>query len=700
MNQDSQTIQLEKLHRISKSVMQLQDIPSLARIVSETMDDYMDTGLGIIEDQEVVLYFHKGVYRLPIGRGSLIGCVAERGETLLVNNVDQDERYLEMDSEADLTRSELVVPIKKDDQVLGVLDLHDDVYDAFSDGDLQFAESLAQVLSIAIQNAMLYENSRKQAERLSLVAEIAGDLTILQSTPNLLEQIVQTLGDRLGHIYVGIGLIEDQEIVVKAVYDPENHHPVHTTLRMRLDEGISGEVATSGKGLIVPNVQEHPSYVGTSGIMNSALLVPIKAHTRTLGIINVENPQTDAFKQRDLDLLQTLANQVAVALENARLYQMLQEAQEQLVQSERLRAVGELAAGVAHNFNNVLTCIIGYTELLQSEQNLKPYDAQLDIIMQSANQGAVIARRLQDFTRLRPDTMLHPVEINEIIDQALRITEPRWSSESLDEQGVSIRINLQLTDIPIVSGNVPELVEVFTNLILNGVDAMQDDGGTLTIETKSSGGYVQTLVTDTGVGMDSEMATRIFEPFYTTKGPALGLGLGLSVVHGIVSRHHGSIHLNTNPGEGSTFTVSLPIRTDEPQESSHNGTGDVPKQRILIIDDESDIQKMLTHMLNSHEVHTADAGDKGIQLFQKFRHDIIFTDIGMPGLSGWNVAHVAHQTDPTVVVVAITGWGKHFASGQRQVSDVDMFLAKPFTRDELLHVLSKAVKLRVERLST
>jgi CheY-like chemotaxis protein len=172
------------------------------------------------------------------------------------------------------------------------------------------------------------------------------------------------------------------------------------------------------------------------------------------------------------------------------------------------------------------------------------------------------------------------------------------------------------------------------------------------------------------------------------------------VVHGILTRHHGSIHLKTQPEQGSTFEISLPIISAEQAEGVSDEIIDVPQQRILIIDDDEEIQRMMSHMLMDHNVHATDAGDKGIQLFHKHRHDVIFTDIGMPGLSGWNVAHVVRQTDPTAVVVAVTGWGKHFASGQRQVSDVDMFLAKPFTREEMLHGLAKAVKLRIERLST
>ncbi len=169
MNHTRQTIQLEKLHRLSQTVMQLQDIPRLAEAVSHMMEDYSHTWVGIVENQQVV-YSYDENHRLEVRGKGLIGWVAAHGEPLFVNHVDKDARYLRIGDQIDPTCSELVVTIKKDDQVLGVLDLHADTHDAFSEGDLQFAESLAQVLSVAIQNACLYEDSRIQAERLSLVA--------------------------------------------------------------------------------------------------------------------------------------------------------------------------------------------------------------------------------------------------------------------------------------------------------------------------------------------------------------------------------------------------------------------------------------------------------------------------------------------------------------------------------------------------
>jgi signal transduction histidine kinase/CheY-like chemotaxis protein len=689
-----QSIYLEKLHRITASVIHLQDIPALARAVKAAMSDYLDTWLGIIEGQEVVLYDKNAAYRFRVGEEGLVGWVAAHGEPLVINDIRKDPRYTGLEMDEDPTLSELVVPILEDGHPIGVLDLHADHIDAFTEEDLHFAESLARVLGVAIRNARLYENSGLQAERLALLAEVAADLTVFQSVQALVERTMAILRERLGYAYAGIALVEEDDLVVKA--DAGSVWLPSSSLRMRIGrDGLAGHVAVTGQGMIVPDIRQDPRYVGTPGGMLSALLVPIRSNARMLGVINVEAPRLDAFTQQDLRLLQTLADQVAVALENARLYQMLQEVQAQLLQSERLRAVGELAAGVAHNFNNLLTCVIGYAELLHIEPPLQAYRSHLHAIIQSAQQGARIARQLQEFARTHGSDILHPVDLNAVIAQAIHITEPRWLSPEQTDRP-AIRLVTQLTDIPPIAGSTSELVEVFTNLILNGVDAMPD-GGTLTITTAIEGDRVQAAVSDTGTGMDAETAARVFEPFFTTKGPAIGLGLGLSVVHGIVKRHGGAITVRSAPNIGTAFRVLLPVQTTDEEDAAPDADGVLPGLRILVIDDDENIRRMTKDLLADHEVDGAGSGEQGIHRFNERRHNVVFADIAMPGLSGWNVAHVVRQTDPTTVVVALTERGNPFSTGRRQMSDVDDILAKPFTREDLMNVLARAAKLRQVR---
>lgn len=551
---------LAGLYRVAQSVMHLQDLPILARAVREQLEvvgDY-ESYMALVDGDELVLYGKTNERQFTVGGVGLLGWVTAHGQSLLVNDVSADPRFL-ADGPTDPTRAELVVPILLSDQVVGVLDLHGDRVGAFTEADLQFAESLASFLAVAVQNARLYIEAQRQADRLALVSDIAAELTILQPITSLLENTVQAICERLGYGHAAIGLIEEGTYLKFEAHYDRHQGFLRTGLpRFRIGEqGITGRVATTGEAVIVSDIRTHPEYIGRPGQSLSELAVPIRIGQRILGVINVESPQLNAFTDYDHQLIQTLADQVAVALENARLYQMVRNAQAQLVQSERLRAVGELASGVAHNFNNVLTSIMGYSEMLLLEANLSAFHPQLRIIMQSARQGAAIARRLQDFTRAQTATAIQSLDLNEVIEQTLLMTQPRWK-DAADDAGRSINVVTHLAMIPTIRGNPPELIEVFTNLIFNAVDAMPD-GGTLTITTATVDEQVMVMVADTGFGMDTATQARIFEPFFTTKGPALGTGLGLSVSHGIVQRHKGTISVTSEPGTGTTFTLIFPV---------------------------------------------------------------------------------------------------------------------------------------------
>lgn len=695
MDDSRYAFQLEKLRRFTETVIRSPDIPMLGRAVKESMQGYQDIWLGIIDGDEVLLYDVDRTLRFPMAN-SLVGWVAGRGESLMINDIRKDHRYYSL-SEHDPTLSELVVPIIEDHTTIGVLDIHADRTDAFTDEDLSFAQSLSRVLSVAIRNARLYQELQLQTERLSLISEVSADLTLHHSVSAVVDRTMHIISGHLGYAYAGIALVEGDELVVKALNDSDSFPEQIATLRMKIGlDGVGGLVAQTGKAVIIPDNRKVSNYIGNDEAMRSAVLVPILLNTRVLGVINVESPTVSAFTVQDMNVLQTVANQVAVALENARLYTELQETQALLVQAERLRAVGELAAGVAHNFNNLLTSVIGYTELLQSEPSLSIYRPYFDTIMQSARQGARLARQLRQFSRLQSSIALSPLDLNEIILEAARAIEPQWRNQRSEAH--SIQMVQRLVALPPIAGITLELVEVFTNLIQNATDAMPE-GGELTLTTTEDGGFVTATVADTGMGMDQDTINRVFEPFYTTKGPAVGLGLGMSVVLGILKRHGGTISTQSQRGVGTSFQLVLPVQIQETTKSP-GGTDEIAaRQRILIIDDDANVSAMMTRMLSDHEVAVTDSGSEGIRLFNRDRHDLVLTDIGMSGLSGWNVARLVHQADPTVFVLAISGWERGDAPSQTQVSGIEDFLKKPFTRGELLAAVAKAIVTRQARLS-
>lgn len=687
---------LEKLHRVARSVMHLQDVPTLALAVTSAMEDYLDVWMGVVEEDEVLLYAYSGVHRFRIGQEGLIGWVAAHGKPLLVNDVTQDPRYVVRGIKPDPTRSELVVPIMLDESVIGVLDFHEGRPGAFTEADVQFAESLASFLAVAIRNARLYAQSKTHAERIALVADVAAELNVLQSVSDALKNSARVICDRLNYINVAIGLVEGDELVFKVDYDTGVFRSDEVLIRQPLTgEGVTVNVVTSGEPRLIHDTRTVQNYVSTGNAMLSELAVPIRSGTQTIGVLNVESPKPGAFDETDLQIMQTVADQVAVAIENARLYQKVQETQAQFVRNERLRAVGELAGGVAHNFNNVLTGILGYAELLMMDTRLAAYQDPLETIIQSAKQGASIAKRLQEFTRVKTNASMTAVNLNTVIEQALLITRPRWK-DTAEAAGCRIEAVMRLQPLPAITGNESELMEVFTNLILNAVDAMPE-GGTLTISTRTYKRVVEAQVADTGVGMDAFTQTRIFEPFFTTKGPQLGTGFGLSVSHSIMQRHNGDISVKSAPGEGATFTLRFPVHTGPEISGTAVEPRAVLSQRILVIDDEEKIQHLLAEMLKEHTVRTASSGEAGLEMFQEGEYDLVFTDIGMPGLSGWDVAAAIHRMAPATVVIAVTGWGDEAPGGMTAGRTVDFILSKPFTLQDLRQVLGRAVDLRRER---
>jgi signal transduction histidine kinase/ActR/RegA family two-component response regulator len=688
-------IHLEKVHRIAQQVMGLTDLASLAEAMRESMIDYMDICLAIVEKEDIVLYASYGQLRFGKSEKGLIGHVVESGRPILVNDVHGDPRYLKRNPDGP-TKAELVVPIFHEDQVIGALDLHSETTGAFSETDLQFGEALAGMLSIAIRNSRLYGELNEQIRRFDLIEEMASDLSLLQPLPILLDRTIKILEGRLGYLYVGIALIEGDELVVKAINSsPALPHKI-TRERLRVGkDGVAGLVASTGSPILIEDTKNHPQYLGNPDIFRSSVIVPVKLNNKTLGVINVENPEPNAFTWKDVRLIQTVASQIAIAIENARLYQALEETQTLLVESERIRAVGELAAGVAHNFNNLLTSIVGYTELLQMESSLIPFEQHLSIVMQSAQQGARIARQLQDFTRLRSNGVLEPVDLNEVIRQAVQITRPQWEKVG-DGSKNAVRTLLNLDPTPPVMGNRAELAEVFTNLIFNALDAMPK-GGKLTFTTGMHEKDVVVRVSDTGAGMRPEVSSRIFEPFFTTKGPTIGLGLGLSVVHGIVQRHGGAIQVESRVDHGTTFTLLFPAHTEEDDSISPRTNEPIPAQNILIIDDDVEILGFMAGMLKGHHLETTSTGEEGVELFRKRRHDFVFVDIGLPGVSGWNVTYLIRQADPGVYLVVMTGWSRNYLQDSRQAGEVDDFIAKPFFRPELLRILIRGVRARKER---
>jgi PAS domain S-box-containing protein len=474
--------------------------------------------------------------------------------------------------------------------------------------------------------------------------------------------------------------------------------------RGRLGEGLTGTVALRRQGILVNDYAVSP-YASLALLEHvpvvAALSEPLIYQDRLLGVVilyHVESGRT--FADHHHDLLALLAAQAAIAIENARLfadgrraYQELQRAQEQLIQTEKLRALGQMSAGMAHDLNNVLAAVLGQVELLQLQVANPDVQDCLRTLEMAARDGAHIIRRLQDFGRRHPSQPLTPVPLSSVVEQAVDITRPRWKNEP-QRRGVAVEIRTSVRHLPPVLGDDAEIREVLTNLILNAVDAMPA-GGALEITGRvvdSDGGpdsgrqWVELYVTDTGAGMTEDVRRRVFDPFFTTKG-VHGSGLGLSVVYGIMERHGGHIAVASVPGQGSTFTLRFQVATGPvtPKRDRASAQAAVSR-RILVVDDEPHVRKTIVGLLRSagHTVVEAEGSMAALSRLAETPVDLVLTDLGMPDMNGIELAQTIKLQAPTLPVVLLTGWGNRAVRQELTRGTLDSVLGKPVGREELL----------------
>jgi signal transduction histidine kinase/ActR/RegA family two-component response regulator len=370
--------------------------------------------------------------------------------------------------------------------------------------------------------------------------------------------------------------------------------------------------------------------------------------------------------------------------------QALKDAQGQRVGTERLAAVGQMAAGVAHDFNNMLASIMVRAELLRQVLTDPEWTAHLEVIERAAHDGARTIRRLQEFTRQGSTQDFRPVDLNTAVRDSLEIAKSRWKDDA-QLAGIAIEVRTKLGEVPPMHEDVSELREILTNLIVNAVDAMPRGGG-LTLATRwlPAPNRVELTVSDTGIGMTEEIRAQIFDPFFTTKGPG-GSGLGLSVSYGIIKRHGGDITVQTAPGTGTTFTVTLPAAAAGAAEAAEAPAAAPDPLRVLVIDDEEPFRLSLYTALHreGHFVAVAASGEEGLRLFGISRFDVVLTDLGMPGMGGWQVAQAVKRMRPRTPVILITGWGATLSEADRARPEVDAILGKPVTSKAILQALAR-----------
>lgn len=375
-------------------------------------------------------------------------------------------------------------------------------------------------------------------------------------------------------------------------------------------------------------------------------------------------------------------------------------AQQALVEAERLRILGQMAGGIAHDFNNILVGVLGYAEkaLLDIVEDPASLVSDLQRIIASANDAAEAVRRLQSLYRRADDTSdFAPVDVDALVTEVLALMEPSWK-DAPQARGVTVHVETHLAAPAPVLGNAAELRRVLRNLVSNAIDAMPS-GGQLTLSTRDERGRVLITVADSGMGMNEEQRKRLFQPFYTTK-QASGSGLGLTVSDTIIKRHGGEIEVASALGQGTTFIIGLPAAADlhvaqvlpAPVDTALAPEAHAQAQ-ILVVEDEEAVRDLLVRLLQraGHTVTATNNGHHALELLAETHYDVVITDLGMPEVSGREIAARTQALSPETPVILSTGWGDTITPEQLQEMGVAYLLTKPFSvvglKQALAHVL-------------
>jgi len=552
------------------------------------------------------------------------------------------------------------VPIMMKDQMSGLIILASRNRETFTRKQIDLIMAFANQIGVAMENAMLFERVRKSEERYIDLFEHSPDMSHIVNQHGIIVSCNQTEAARLG--YLKNELIGQSFLML---YPPEYHAEAQGILRDIFERnrelmGLEEKIVTKSGEYIEVNIN--------ASIIRDEVGQPLmRAVAR------------DITEKKNLEA--------------------------KIIHAQRIDSIGNLAGGVAHDFNNILTSILGSTAIMKRKMKRDdPWYRFSDIIETAARRGAGLTRQLLTFAR-KNNVLFRPVAVNDIIEETLRLFE-----RSIDK---TISIRRDLTEqVIIINGDDGQLQQSILNLLINARDAMPD-GGTITVQSIQKqieedatgstetrrGDFIAISIADTGIGMDKNVQQHIFEPFFTTKDQGKGTGLGLSVVYGVVNSHSGFITVQSGPRQGSKFTMHFPILpiTETLQRQIRHPKPLQGTEHILIIDDEKDVASVIGGMLESlgYHVTIVDSGRKAINLYKKKkRFDVVILDLNMPKMSGKETLGRLKEIAPDIRVVISSGYSDRAMDSSPWREEVKTFLQKPYQIEELSRAMRDALDER------
>lgn len=659
---EEQRQELLALNTIAEAVNRAVEINYLLQNALQEMRRLLDVEYGwiyLVEGDQLVLRAARGVEETDV---TLIPSPASLSDESLrwvrnpriyrrpTKRSDRSEEwhYAELGSWAS-------VPLMMKDTFSGVVILASKERDAFSDKQLQLMTAFANPIGVALENAALFERLRRSEERYMDLFEHSPDMYHIVNREGIIVSVNQTEAERLGY--------RKEELVgasILKLYPPDHYNDARRLLELVFEQrhevqGIEQQMVTTHGELVDVSV--------STSVIYDAQGMPILMRAVARDITEKKKLESKVFH------------------------------------AQRIDSIGNLAGGVAHDFNNILTSILGSISIMKRKMKKNdPWFRFVEIIETAAKRGAGLTRQLLTFAR-KNTAQFRPVLIHDIVEETVQLFE-----RSIDKT-IQVRTFFNDGD-SIVNGDDGQIQQALLNLLINARDAMPG-GGVITVETRvvryddrraepvgetRAGDYVAISVTDTGVGMDAATQQRIFEPFFTTKDQGKGTGLGLSVVYGVVNGHNGFINVQSEPGEGSQFTLHFPVlqeaertRLSSKEPKLHRG-----KERILVVDDEEHVGEVIGGMLKNlgYEVTVVRSGKEALQVARrKKQFDAVLLDMNMPTMGGKETFVRLKELDPSLSVIISTGYSNTVIDEMPLRNSVDAFLQKPYQIEELSKIM-------------
>jgi signal transduction histidine kinase len=494
----------------------------------------------------------------------IAGQVISTGEVIAVADTRKDDRFLNQAVPVKF-RSLIVAPIQSNERRVGTISVQSKRPNAFTPDESRLLGALGTEAAIAIENADLLETTRQNLKEINALYHISQGLAVSLDTDQLIKDVADLLQQNFGYYHVQIFIVDPEsgDLVARHGSGQIGDQLREQAYHMAVGSGIVGHVAHTGKPFVTNDVDNVIFFIRNRLLPDtqSELTVPIKVENQVMGVLDIQQVPPDRLTPRHLQLMTAIADQLAVALQKAKLYTELQASlhqekttRSQLIQSERLAVVGRLLASVAHELNNPLQAIQNALFLIKEEEKLSAQGYQdLEIVLSETERMAVLIERLHATYRPTRTENFQDLQINNIIQDvyALIATHTRQKEITFEF--------LPDPELPTVSGIPDQIRQVVLNLFLNAMEAMQM-GGHITMRTEQIPEQDSILlsVTDNGPGIDAEILPHIFEPFITSK--ETGTGLGLTIIYDIVRQHKGEIQAENNPQGGAVFKVWLPIK--------------------------------------------------------------------------------------------------------------------------------------------